>query len=48
MIWMAWQTLRIEQLYASLIVISTLGVLLNGLLQCVSVRLAPWQVEREV
>ena len=48
MIWFAWQTLRTEELYASLIVIAALGISLNFLLQRLTARLAPWQVEREV
>lgn len=48
MIWLAWQTLRIEQLYASLVVISILGVLSNGLLQLLSAWLVPWQQPHEI
>ena len=42
MIWFAWQTLRIEELYASIIVIGLLGLGANFTLQKVSNRLAPW------
>ena len=48
MIWFAWQTLRTEELYASLIVIAALGISLNFLLQLLTARLVPWRVEREV
>jgi NitT/TauT family transport system permease protein len=48
MIWFAWQTLRTEELYASLIVISALGISFNLILQRLTARLVPWQVEREV
>jgi len=48
MIWFAWQTLRTEELYASLIVIAALGISLNFLLQRLTARLVPWQVEREI
>jgi NitT/TauT family transport system permease protein len=48
LIWMAWQTLRIEQLYASLFVIGALGLLFNLALERLAERLAPWQVERSV
>jgi len=48
MIWMAWQTLRVDQLYASLLVIAVLGVLGNALLQRLSATLVPWQEERQV
>jgi len=45
MIWYSWQTLRIEELYASLIVISILGISLNQLLQWLSKRLVPWHIQ---
>jgi ABC-type nitrate/sulfonate/bicarbonate transport system permease component len=48
MIWMAWQTLRIEQLYVSLLVISVLGLLFNLLLARLAAWLAPWMVEPSV
>jgi NitT/TauT family transport system permease protein len=48
MIWFAWQTLRTEELYASLVVIGALGVTFNLLLQALSQRLVPWHLEREV
>jgi len=41
-IWFSWQTLRIEELYASLIVIALLGVGINLFLQYLSKRLTPW------
>jgi NitT/TauT family transport system permease protein len=47
MIWFAWETLRTEELYASLIVIAVLGIGLNYFLQRLTVHLVPWQVERE-
>jgi len=47
MIWFAWETLRTEELYASLIVIAALGMGFNFLLQRLTARLVPWQVERE-
>jgi ABC-type nitrate/sulfonate/bicarbonate transport system permease component len=45
MIWYAWQILRIEDLYASLIVISILGISLNQLLQWLSKRVVPWHIQ---
>lgn len=42
MIWFAWQTLRIEDLYAALVVTSALGVSINMGLLLLSKRLAPW------
>jgi ABC-type nitrate/sulfonate/bicarbonate transport system permease component len=48
MIWFAWQTLRTEELYASLAVIGALGIVFNLLLQLLGRRLVPWHAEREV
>jgi ABC-type nitrate/sulfonate/bicarbonate transport system permease component len=50
-IWFSWQTLRIEDLYASLIVIAVLGISINLLLQHITHKLAPWyndQSERQL
>lgn len=47
LVWLAWETLRVELLYATLIVIAVLGVLLTGGLRLLRRALAPWQVERE-
>jgi ABC-type nitrate/sulfonate/bicarbonate transport system permease component len=47
MIWFAWETLRTEELYASLLVTAALGIGFNLLLQRLVARLVPWQVERE-
>jgi ABC-type nitrate/sulfonate/bicarbonate transport system permease component len=44
-IWFSWQTLRIEELYASLIVIAVLGVGINLTLQFLTRRLAPWSID---
>jgi NitT/TauT family transport system permease protein len=41
-IWFSWQTLRIEELYASLVVIALLGISINLFLQFLSKRLTPW------
>jgi NitT/TauT family transport system permease protein len=46
MIWLAWETLRTEELYAALVVIATIGALLNATLYALTKRLVPWQVER--
>jgi NitT/TauT family transport system permease protein len=48
MIWFAWQTLRTEELYASLAVIGGIGIAFNLLLQFLSRRLVPWHPERGV
>ena len=47
MIWFAWETLRTEELYATLIVTAALGISFNLILQRLTARLVPWQVERE-
>jgi ABC-type nitrate/sulfonate/bicarbonate transport system permease component len=48
MIWMAWQTLRVDRLYAALVAIAALGVAFNAILQRLSSALVPWQEERQV
>jgi NitT/TauT family transport system permease protein len=46
MIWSAWETLRIERLYAGVAVIALLGITSNYALQTVSRHLVPWQADR--
>jgi NitT/TauT family transport system permease protein len=48
MIWFAWETLRTEELYATLIVTAGLGIGFNVVLQHLTARLVPWQAGREV
>ena len=48
LIWLAWQTLRTEELYVSLAVTATLGIIFNLLLQRISLHLVPWQTEQEI
>jgi NitT/TauT family transport system permease protein len=43
LIWLAWETFRIEQLYAGLIMISLLGIGVNALIKNLSTYLMPWQ-----
>lgn len=43
-IWLAWQTLRIGQLYAILLVIALLGYGVNLLISSIAARLMPWQI----
>ena len=45
MIWFSWQTLRVEELYASLIVVALLGILINVGLKALFNWLAPWSVD---
>jgi len=47
LIWFSWQTLRIEDMYASLVVIGALGGGSNLLLQALTHRLTPWAAEPE-
>lgn len=48
MIWLAWQTLRTEELYVSLFVTAALGMILNFLLQRITLYLVPWQTEQRI
>ena len=48
MVWFAWETLRTEELYASIAAVALLGICFNFFLQRLVVHLVPWQVEREV
>jgi NitT/TauT family transport system permease protein len=46
LIWMSWEVLRIEVLYASLLVIMFLGISFNAIVRVLSDTLTPWSVER--
>jgi NitT/TauT family transport system permease protein len=46
MIWFAWETMRIENLYATLAVLAALGVSFNLLLSWITERLVPWRPDR--
>lgn len=46
MVWFSWQTLRVEELYASLIVVAGLGILINVGLKALSNWLAPWNADQ--
>jgi len=48
MIWLAWQTLRTEELYVSLAVTAALGMFFNLLLHRLTLYLVPWQSEPKV
>lgn len=43
MMWFSWQTMRIANVYAWLVVTSCIGILLNWFLAWLSVRLMPWR-----
>ena len=45
-LWLSWQTFRIDQLYALLVVIALIGIGLASLIRGVSNRTAPWLVEK--
>ncbi len=48
LLWLSWQTFRIEQLYATLTVIAVVGVSLTILLREIARRSAPWLPEHQV
>jgi NitT/TauT family transport system permease protein len=45
MIWLAWQTLRIEDVYAGVVMAAAIGIGIRALIQFLSARLVPWQTE---
>lgn len=47
-VWLAWQVLRLDELFATLVVISFVGVTVNTLLRWLSRRVAPWLTAREL
>jgi len=46
LIWMSWEVLRIDVLYAALLVIMALGVSFNLIVRALTARLVPWSGER--
>ncbi|NWG03430.1 MAG: ABC transporter permease [Syntrophaceae bacterium] len=48
MIWLAWQTLRTEELYVSLVMTALLGVFFNFFLQRIAIHLVPWKTEQRI
>lgn len=46
MLWLAWQTFRIDNLYALLIVIAAIGIGLVTFIRWITIRTAPWLVEK--
>jgi len=42
-IWLAWETMRTEEVYAGLLVIGLLGVTVNGLVAALTAHLVPWR-----
>ncbi len=47
-VWRSWQTMRTEEIYATLAMIAALGICMNLVVQALARRLVPWQTEREV
>jgi NitT/TauT family transport system permease protein len=45
MIWLAWQTLRIEDVYAGVVMAAAIGIGIRAVIQFLSARLVPWQTE---
>jgi NitT/TauT family transport system permease protein len=46
LLWLSWQTFRIDHLYAALTIIAALGIGLASLIRWITVRGAPWLAER--
>jgi NitT/TauT family transport system permease protein len=46
MIWLTWNTMRTEEIYVALFIITLLGILFAQLLHHLSTRLVPWHAER--
>jgi len=45
LLWYGWQTFRVADLFAALIVISVLGIMINYLLEKIMIRMIPWMGE---
>jgi NitT/TauT family transport system permease protein len=45
LVWLSWETMRVELLYATLVVIASLGIALTGGLRLIRRAVVPWQVE---
>jgi len=43
-IWLAWQTMRTEDLYAGVVTLSLIGITINASIQWLLRRVAPWQL----
>jgi ABC-type nitrate/sulfonate/bicarbonate transport system permease component len=44
-LWFAWQTLQVDELYATLVLVAAVGVALQGGLELAARRLLPWREE---
>lgn len=47
-VWLAWQVLRLDELFATLVVIASVGVAVNAMIRWLSQRVAPWLTPREL
>ncbi|MEP7343799.1 MAG: ABC transporter permease [Gemmatimonadaceae bacterium] len=47
-VWLSWQVLRLDALFATLVVIAAVGVTVNTMLRWLSRRVAPWLTAREL
>lgn len=45
LVWLAWETMRVELLYATLVVIASLGIALTGALKLIRRAILPWQAD---
>jgi NitT/TauT family transport system permease protein len=45
LLWFGWQTFRVSELYAVLVIISLLGILMNYIIEKATARLVPWMGE---
>ena len=43
MLWLSWETLRVERIYVAIAVIATIALVFNPVLELVRRRLTPWQ-----
>ncbi|HXV17493.1 MAG TPA: hypothetical protein VD758_11980, partial [Gemmatimonadaceae bacterium] len=47
LIWISWEVMRIDVVYASLVMIMLLGISLNVVVRMTSDALAPWLIHRD-
>jgi ABC-type nitrate/sulfonate/bicarbonate transport system permease component len=47
LVWLSWQVLRVELLYATLVVTALLGISINLVLQWIGRRFVPWLPDRQ-
>lgn len=48
LLWLSWQLFRIDQLYATLVVIAIVGICLTNLIRALGTRFAPWLTTHQV